>query len=154
VNLNYTYTDSEVQVDADDVVFTLGGAGQPSPAINLIRDGSRMQGQSEHIANLQLGVEDSAAQTQATLLAAYASERISARGRPGQPDLIVEPGVIVDFVFRQGFAAFGQDMTFSLEARNLLGEDFEEYQELGGGRVDINTYELGRSFSVGLTVRF
>jgi outer membrane receptor protein involved in Fe transport len=154
VNLNYTYTDSEVQVDQDDVVFTLGGAGLPSPAINLIRDGSRMQGQSEHIANLQLGVEDSAAQTQATLLTSYVSERISARGRPGQPDLIQDPGVIVDFVFRQGFAAFGQDMTFSLEARNLLGEDFEEFQELGGGRVDLNTYELGRSFSVGLTVRF
>jgi hypothetical protein len=154
VNANYTYTDSEVKVKAGDVVFPLAGAGAPRPAIDLVRDGSPMQGQSEHLANVQLGVEDGTARTQLTLLATYVGERISARGRPGQPDFIQDPGVVVDLVLRQGFSAFGFDMTLGLEGRNLFGEDYEEYQELGGGRVDLNRYELGRSFSASVTARF
>lgn len=151
---NYTYTDSEVRADADDVVFPLSGGGAPRPAIDLVRDGSQMQGQSKHLANAQLGIEDGAARTQATLLATFVGERISARGRPGQPDLVQDPGLIVDLVIRQGFTAYGQDLTIGLEARNIFGEDFEEFQELGGGRVDLNRYELGSSLSLSLTTKF
>ena len=151
---NYTYTDSEVKVDADDVVFPLAGGGAPRPARDLVRDGSRLQGQSEHLANLQVGIENEGRRTQLTLLATHVGERISARGRPGQPDLVQDPGTIVDIVFRQGFTAFGQDLTFALEGRNILGEDFEEFQELGGGRVDVHRYDLGTSLSVSLTARF
>ncbi|MGH8286885.1 MAG: TonB-dependent receptor domain-containing protein, partial [Steroidobacteraceae bacterium] len=154
VAANYTYTDSEVKVSEGDVVFPLSGGGAPRPAIDLVRDRSRMQGQSEHLANAQLGIESGSGATQATLLATYVGERISARGRPGQPDLIQDPGTVVDFVFRQAFAAFGQDLTFGLEARNILREDFEEFQELGGGRVDVNRYDLGSTFSVSLSAKF
>lgn len=151
---NYTYTDSEVSADEDDVVFPLSGGGASRPATDLVRDGSQLQGQSEHLANLQFGIEDGAARTQATVLATYVGERISARGRPGQPDFTQDPGLIVDLVIRQGFMFYGQDMTFGFEARNIFGEDFEEFQELGGGRVDINRYELGSSLSVSLTTKF
>jgi hypothetical protein len=151
---NYTYTDSEVKVDADDVVFPLAGGGAPRSARDLVRDGSRLQGQSEHLANLQVGIENEGRRTQLTLLATHVGERISARGRPGQPDLVQDPGTIVDIVFRQGFTAFGQDLTFALEGRNIFGEDFEEFQELGGGRVDVHRYDLGTSLSVSLTARF
>jgi hypothetical protein len=154
VAANYTYTQSEVKVDAGDVVFPLSGGGAPRPAIDLVRDGSAMQGQSEHLANLQLGIENNAAKRQWTLLLTHVGERISARGRPGQPDLIQNPGTIVDLVLRQGFAAFGQDLTFAFEGRNIFGEDFEEFQELGGGRVDINRYDLGTGLSVSLTAKF
>ncbi|HKZ74347.1 MAG TPA: hypothetical protein VJ011_09790, partial [Steroidobacteraceae bacterium] len=154
VAANYTYTDSEVKVGEGDVVFPLSGGGAPRAAVDLVRDGSQMQGQSEHLANAQLGVESGDGRTQATLLATYVGERISARGRPGHPDLIQDPGTVVDFVFRQAFSAFGQDLTFGFEARNLFREDFEEYQELGGGRVDVNRYDLGSGLSVSLTAKF
>ncbi len=85
---------------------------------------------------------------------AYASERITARGRPGQPDLYQDPGTIVDFTYRKMVPVMGYDLTFSFEARNLLAEDYEEYQELGSGRVNNNAYDLGRSFSVGVSTRF
>jgi outer membrane receptor protein involved in Fe transport len=151
---NYTYTQTEVSVDADDVVFPLAGGGSPRPAAELVRDGSRLQGQSEHLANIQFGLEDVATGSQAILLVNHAGERISARGRPGQPDLIQDPGTTVDLVLRRGFAAWGQDLSVSFAARNLFGEDYEEFQELGGGRVDINRYDLGTSFSLSITANF
>ncbi len=154
VAANYTYSESDVKVSAGDVVFPLSSAGVPREASDYIRDGSALQGQSEHLANLQFGIENEGTQTQVTLLATYVGERISARGRPQQPDIVQDPGTIVDLVIRQGFGAFGQDLTLGIEARNLLGEDFEEFQELGGGRVDVNTYDLGVNYSISLTAKF
>ena len=154
VSANYTYTQTEVSVDANDVVFPLAGGGAPRPAAELVRDGSRLQGQSENLANIQFGLEDVSTGSQAILLINHAGERISARGRPGQPDLIQDPGTTVDLVLRRGFTAIGQNLSVSFAARNLFGEDYEEFQELGGGRVDINRYDLGTSFSLSITANF
>lgn len=151
---NYTYSESDVKVSEGDVVFPLSSAGVPRQASDYIRDGSVLQGQSEHLANVQLGIENESRKMQMTLLATYVGERVSARGRPQQPDIIQDPGTIVDLVIRQGFDAFGQEVVLGLEARNLLGEDFEEFQELGGGRVDVNTYDLGVGYSISLTAKF
>ena len=41
-----------------------------------------------------------------------------------------------------------------LEARNLFGQDYEEFQESGDNRIDINSYRQGQSFSASFTVRF
>ncbi|MFN4091488.1 MAG: TonB-dependent receptor domain-containing protein [Brevundimonas sp.] len=157
VQANYTYSKSEVQVDATDTVLTQGGAGTPEQASFFIADGSPMQGQSEHVANLQLGWEDDTDRSQATIIVNYVSERITARGAGAagtrEPDYIQDPGVFLDFVYRQDFDVAGREMGFSLEVRNLLGTDFDEYQELGN-KIRINNYDLGSSVSVGLTARF
>jgi TonB-dependent receptor len=153
IQANYTYSKSEVNVDAGDTVITQNSLGVAQPASFYVVDGSRLQGQSEHVANLQLGWEDDTARSQATLIANYVSERTSARGRPGEPDLIQEPGVQLDFVFRKDFDYAGREYGVAVEVRNLLGEEFLEYQELGN-RVIINGYELGTSGSVSLTARF
>ena len=44
-------------------------------------------------------------------------------------------------------------MGLAFEARNLLGTDFEEFQEQNG-RILVNAYELGQSFSLSVTARF
>ncbi|MBD3837090.1 TonB-dependent receptor [Brevundimonas sp.] len=157
VQANYTWSDSEVTVGDDDTVLTLGGAGSPEPANFFIQDGSRLQGQSEHVANLQLGWEDDTARSQATFIVNYVSERITARGAgtgaSREPDYVQEPGVFLDFVYRKDFSVMDRDLGFALELRNLLGTDFDEYQELGN-KIRINNYELGQSASVSLTARF
>ena len=157
VQANYTWSDSEVRVDAGDVVYDLSGGGAASPAAFFIADGSRLQGQSEHVANLQLGWEDDVARSQATLIVNYVSERITARGA-GQagvrePDYVQEPGVMLDFVYRRDFDVMGRELGLALEFRNLLGTDFDEYQELGS-KIRINGYELGSSATASLTARF
>jgi len=116
-------------------------------------DGSRLQGQSEHVVNMQFGWEDSSANSQATFVLNYVSERSSARGRPGEPDLIQEPGIFLDFIYRKDFLVMDRDFGFSLELRNLLDNEFDEYQELGN-KIRVNNYKLGSSASVGLTARF
>ncbi|MGH8084928.1 MAG: TonB-dependent receptor domain-containing protein [Lysobacter sp.] len=160
---NYTWSDSEVQVEEGDVTYTLARNGRPQPASELVRDGSRLQGQSEHLANLQLGIENPETGSQATLLVGYASERINARGISAytqegnvvvQPDYIQDPGTTVDLVLKKAVNLWGTDVTLGFEARNLLGEEYNEYQEFGGGRADVMRYDLGTSYSFEISASF
>ncbi|HEY7800355.1 MAG TPA: TonB-dependent receptor [Hyphomonadaceae bacterium] len=151
---NYTWSDSEVQVSPGDTVFPLSSGGAAEPAENFIIDGSRLQGQSEHVFNFQIGWEDVVAGSQGTLILTYVSERSSARGRPGEPDFVQEPGTILDFVYRKELEAFGKPVTFSFKANNLLDINYLEHQEFGGGEILINKYDLGATYSVGLSTRF
>lgn len=150
---NYTYSNSEVRVGAGDMVITQNSLGVAQPASFYVVDGSRLQGQSDHVANLQLGWEDDTARSQATLIVNYVSERTSARGRPGEPDLVQDPGVFLDFVYRKDFEVMGRELGLGIELRNLLRTDYDEYQELGQ-KVRVNNYDLGASASVSLTARF
>ena len=154
IGANYTYNKAEVKVDDGDVVFPITGLGQPAPASAFVIDGSRLQGQSEHLANVQFGFESLDGDTQATVLANYASERTTARGASGAPDFVQEPGVMLDFTFRQKVQIWGPEVTLGFEARNLLGEEFDEFQALGGDEIKVNNYEYGRSYSVSLSTRF
>lgn len=152
---NYTYSKSAVKVGEGDVVFPLSTGGTGVPASIYVADGDKLQGQSEHLVNFQFGFEDDAAGLQATILVNYASERISTRGRPGFPDLLVEPGVTMDFTWRKTWiSANNVETELAFEARNLLGEDYDEFQEQGGGFVQVNKYDLGRSLSVSLRRRY
>ena len=153
VQANYTYSDSEVTVEAGDTVLTQSGLGVPENAAFYVVDGSRLQGQSDHVANLQLGWEDDAARSQATFIVNYVSERTSARNIAGNPDLIQKPGAFLDFVYRKDFDVAGRELGMAIELRNLLGTDFDEHQTLGN-EIQINTYDLGSSVSVSLTARF
>ncbi|MFC5345630.1 TonB-dependent receptor domain-containing protein [Brevundimonas staleyi] len=157
VQANYTYSQSEVNVNAGDTVLDISNGGNPSNANFFIVDGSRLQGQSEHIANLQLGWEDDDARSQATIIVNYVSDRITARGA-GQagvrePDYIQDPGVFLDFVYRKDFMVGERDFGFAFEARNLLGTEFDEYQTRGN-KIRINNYNIGQRASVSLTARF
>ncbi|MDO8902375.1 MAG: TonB-dependent receptor [Phenylobacterium sp.] len=154
IGANYTWTKAEVKVSDGDQVFPLTGLGQPAPAANFVIDGSRLQGTSEHIANLQFGFETLDGGTQATILANYASERTTARGGSGAADFLQEPGVMLDFTFRQKVKIWGPEFTLGFEARNLLGEEYDEFQAQGGDRVILNNYGLGRSYSLSVSTRF
>jgi outer membrane receptor protein involved in Fe transport len=152
---NYTFSKSEVKVGAGDVVFPFAGNGVSAPANIYVQDGDRLQGQSEHLANLQFGFDDEAMGLQTTLLLNYASERISTRGRPGFPDLMVQPGVTLDLTLRKTWIdAGGVETELGFEARNLLNENFDEFQKLGAGTVVNQRYDLGQSFSIGIRRRY
>ena len=152
---NYTYTQS--RVSADDSII-VGPDLQPVAANLLFEDGAPLTGQSDHLANLQVGIEDTDSLSQMTLLVTYASERVTNRGPiqglARQPDIVERPGLRLDFVARQAANIMGTPLEFSFEARNLTGEDYQEFQEIEGNRLDINSYRLGRTFSLGVKVRF
>jgi outer membrane receptor protein involved in Fe transport len=152
---NYTYAQSSLSVAAGDVTFhPLGGrqTGQLA-ATQLFRDGASLVGQSDHLANLSLGIEDTEKVQQLTLLVNYASKRVVSRGF-NQPDVIENPGFTFDVVGRTDLNLGGLALELSLEARNIFGRDHLEFQQLGSNRVEFNTYQVGQSFSVGLKAHF
>ena len=61
--------------------------------------------------------------------------------------------MFLDLVYRKDFTVIGQDLGLAIELRNLLGTDYDEYQEQGR-KIRINNYDLGSSASVSLTARF
>lgn len=158
VQANYTYTTSELEVSDGDVIFPQQAAGQARPASDFITDGDQLQGQSEHIANLQLGWRDETARSQGTFLATYATERISARSGGREPDFIQDPGLFLDFVFKKGFEVGNRDINFDFKVNNILGERFYEFQKGGEdgitGLVTVNEYDLGTTVSLGVSAEF
>ncbi|ESQ91198.1 TonB-denpendent receptor [Asticcacaulis sp. AC460] len=151
---NYTYSKSSLSVDEDDKTYAF--AVSSTRATDFFRDGSPMTGQSEHIANIELGIESQDHLSQQTLMINYASKRATSRGlaNSGQPDIFEYPGLRVDFVARQGVTVHGRELEVKFEARNLTGQKYEEYQKSGDNRVDINSYKLGTVFSLSLQSKF
>lgn len=151
---NYTYSKSELQVSASDTVAVF--AATSTKATDYFTDGAPLTGQSDHVVNLQLGLEDTERLSQQTLLINYASKRVTSRGlvNSGQPDVEAYPGTRIDFVARQGLELWGREVELKFEARNLTGVGYEEYQKAGKNRVDVNTYDVGRFFSIGASARF
>ncbi len=156
VGVNYTFTKSKLKVIATDTIaLNTTGVRSTPLASDYIVSGGRLQGQADHLANVQFGFEDNGAGSQATILLTYSSERISARSSSVNiPNLFQDPGLRVDFVYRRDFAMFDHEFTGSFEARNLNGASSREFQESNGTRFNTNTYKLGRTFSLGLTAKF
>jgi outer membrane receptor protein involved in Fe transport len=152
---NYTYSKSELQVKADDTVAVFGAFS--AIATDYFRDGAPLTGQSDHLVNLQIGLENEDHLSQQTFLLTYASDRVVSRGlngTPPQPDQIERPGFRLDFVARQGFDAFGKEAELKFEVRNIFGRKHEEFQQSGDNRIEINTYDVGTVISGSLSVTF
>jgi len=148
---NYTYTQSEIKVGANDKTV-INGVVQD--AANFFFDGSPMTGQSDHLVNFQFGLEDQDRLSQQTLLLTYASPRVTSRGPSGQPDIREKPGISLDFVARQGINLLNKEIELKFEARNLTGRTYKEVQEAGDNRIFLNRYKLGRTFSLSASLKF
>ncbi len=75
-------------------------------------------------------------------------------GQARQSDIIEDPGFSLDFVAREGVRLFGGQAELSLEVRNILGNDYREYQQVGDSEIEINSYDVGTSFSLGISLTF
>ncbi|MBA3577681.1 MAG: TonB-dependent receptor [Sphingomonas sp.] len=155
---NYTITESEIKVREGDTTITF--TSQPNPIdASFVFDTSqklRLSGQSRHIVNMQVGLEDPNRLSQQTLLLSYASPRTTARGPNLTPDFVERPGVQLDLVLRQGIRLpyVGNEVELKAEARNLLGTGYSELQRLNDSELIINDYDIGRSFAVSATMKF
>ncbi|WP_426268073.1 TonB-dependent receptor domain-containing protein [Sphingomonas sp. LHG3443-2] len=154
---NYTFSKSEIEVSDGDTTI-LNDLRGPRPAREVFFDGDPLTGQSKHIANGQIGIENTAQLQQLTLLFNYASKRVTSRGPASagvrQADIFERPGLTVDLVARQGIRLGGKEIEVKFEARNLTEQDYEETQDVRGTRIFVNRYDVGRSFSLGASVKF
>ena len=118
-------------------------------------NGVPLTGQSDHLANLQLGLEDTDRLSQQTLLLTYASPRVTSRGPNLQPDIKEKPGFTLDFVARQAIKLpGGVNSEFKFEARNITGRKFQEFQQSGDNKVFYNRYKIGTTIAASMTVAF
>ena len=151
---NYTWTKSKLKIAEGDTTQVYGSSS--TNALDYFRDGAPLTGQSEHIANVQFGLEQDGGLSQQTFLLNYASKRVTSRGlvQSGQPDIFENPGFTLDFVARQGVDLGGAEVEVKFEARNITGRKHLEYQDFEAGRIQVNTYDLGRVFSLSASVNF
>lgn len=148
---NYTYSQSSIAVSPGDIAPV---PGTPNQDASLLFDaGAPLVGQSDHVANLSIGLEDTEKVQQFTFLLNYASERVTLRGGP-LPDVVEDPGLTVDFVARGELKLGGVPLELSFDVRNIFGRDNFEFQEFNGNRIEINTFDVGTSFSLGLKAEF
>jgi outer membrane receptor protein involved in Fe transport len=151
---NYTYTKSKLKVKADDQTAVFGATS--TLATDYFQDGVSLTGQSDHLVNFQLGLEDQESLSQQTLILSYASKRVTSRGlvNQGQPDIYEYPGVQLDFVARQGVHVAGRQFDAKFEARNMLGTNYRETQSNSDYTVTYNAYRVGRTFNFSLSTTF
>lgn len=159
LSANYTYSKSKILVGPADTTTLFAGVITfpiTAPASNVFRNGSPLTGQSEHLVNLQLGIEDTERLSQLTAMLTYASERVTSRGAGAtDPDIVERPGINLDLVARQEISFKGlPSLELKLEARNLLGTRYQEVQEFPNYTAPVNVYDVGRSFSASLAVKF
>src|SRR5690606_14784865 len=127
-----------------------------APASQVFIDGSPLTGQSEHLANLQIGFEDTERLSQLTFLLTYASDRVTSRGANTggviDPDIVESPGFNFDIVARQALAIEGlPPAELKIEARNLLGRGHREFQDFPGYQVQVNSYDRGTTVSASVS---
>jgi outer membrane receptor protein involved in Fe transport len=164
VKTNYTYTKSEVSADGTVTTGGLDGVTQrfvPNvvPATNFVTDGRSLQGQSNHLFNLQFGVEDVELNSRATFLVNWSSKRIrnveSFLSGVTTPVVVERPPLMVDFVYSRGFEKWGGEWEIGFEVRNILGDDYEATQDFADGATALfDSYSLGRRFSMSLKREF
>lgn len=164
---NYTYSESEIKVSPNDTTVGAFSGGVPTPACGTFYVAGcpevpglapisklSLTGQSKHLVNLQLGFEDTESLSQQTVLLTYSSKRATNRGPNGTADFIEKPGLRLDFVARQGVMLGDDELEFKLEIRNITGQDYSETQDIGTGVVQVNSYDIGTSFSLGASMKF
>ncbi|MGH1420329.1 MAG: TonB-dependent receptor domain-containing protein [Hyphomonas sp.] len=159
IKANYTWTDAEVSSEGD-VAFNIGTNLNPvrgtTAAAGRIEDGRPLQGQSEHLINLQVGLLNEATHSDMNLLINYVSERI----RSGEvlarslPAILEQPPITVDFVWNKSIDLDSGEVELSLNIENLLGEGYEAYQERNLDKVLVDTYDKGTVVSFGLKRKF
>lgn len=118
-----------------EVTFGNGGTGRA------------LQGQPEYTANLVIGYDDFASGQQLTLLLNQSGESIADVGVSGAPDVIYEPRLDLNLVYRWEFAEQG---TLKAKLSNILNSEYEYTQ---GGQT-FQAYEKGMSLSVGIDWKF
>ncbi|MFC7290349.1 TonB-dependent receptor domain-containing protein [Hirschia litorea] len=158
---NYTWSQSELSYE-EGHEFTFTSRTPEAAAITdqarfYIDSGRAMSGQSDHLLNFQIGYTDLEAESEANLLFNFASERIRFGANnvgARRPEVIEQPPMSVDFVYNRDFDLLGGDYSFGFKLKNILGEEYDWYQQAGDQVAIVNNYELGRTISFSLKRSF
>ena len=112
-----------------------------------VANGRQLQGQSEYLANLQVGYDHQPSGQKLTLLVNYFDDRIFRVARGGASGPIVEVGrTLIDLNYEKLFA---DHWTFNLKIKNLGNEKTSFIQNTN----EIEFYESGTSIGATLSYK-
>jgi outer membrane receptor protein involved in Fe transport len=158
-----------VSVDDGDVVIVNNGTlrgpvANITAAETVIRDGRELQGQSEHLFNLQLGYETFDGRSRAALLYNYTSERIRSAELltfdsainevvVALPSVIEEVPSSLDFVYSRTVELADADWDIGFSVRNILGDGYEATAVASSADIElpVDTYDVGTSFGFSIS---
>lgn len=171
IKTNYTFTQSEVSTDGTVTLANIISGQPASPNIvdasGVIVDGRSLQGQSDHLFNLQVALENPEINGSAAFLLNYASGRIrQTENLSGVPPAAIAAGnipvavveqvpILLDFVASRDFETLGTVWSLELAVRNILGDDYEATQSFNDGTVgQFDVFELGTEFTGKISLKF
>lgn len=138
---NVTILDSRVDINEEE--------------LNLIRiyfpdaaDERVMFGQAPFIVNTFLMYHNPDSRTNLNIVYNVSGERLSYVNVGGTPNVFEQPRSVLDFTAMQGF---GERFSVKVSAENLLNSAYKFTQVYKGVEYDYQNYQLGRSFSVGVS---
>lgn len=106
-----------------------------------------LQGQSPFVLNIALGYDARESRISAALLYNVSGRRISETGTFGLPDVYEQPFQRLDFVASWGVT---ENLSISFKAQNLFDDNVHFTQS---GQTT-NKFQLGRSFSISVSLKF
>ncbi|MBO6506167.1 MAG: TonB-dependent receptor [Kordiimonadaceae bacterium] len=137
LKVNGSYIDGEtVTAEADRGIVT-----------NLVRP---FQGQSNWLANLQFGWRDYNRNENLAITLNYNSRRLRFIGVFGADDEYETPPLRLNLAYSKEFYVGDSILELSVDAENLLGDEFRLTQN----GIVTEGYELGRTFTVGLSFKY
>lgn len=131
---NYTWSASNVQLNAQNLIAQT-------------TNDRPLQGHSAQIFNFQIGYDNPAWKTQATLLYNISSKRIMAAGVLGAPDKYEQPVHQLDFVLSQNLY---KGLSVQASMQNLLDDDIRITQ----GDEITRQYRRGRFFNLSVRLAY
>lgn len=138
VKANASYIDSEVirSIENFDRITNLVG---------------RLQGQSNYLANLQVGFENLDIGEKFNIIFNYQGDRIYRLGTSNRPDLIEEIPLQLNLLYSRDVTLWGENpVTVTFKAQNLLNEKALRTQ----GSEIAESFEIGRTFQLGFNYKF
>lgn len=159
IKTNYSYANSEVSADGDVVTASFNAGSIEQNIIageSFIIDGRRLQGQSDHVVNLQFGFDNENAGSSFRILFNYASDRIRTTETlvANQPAIIEQPPLSLDLTYSKDFDFRDGFYTFSLSARNLTGANYFATQSGTENTIVVDSFDRGQQLSIALKRTF
>ncbi len=141
---NFSYVYSKVRISEGEMIAIR--------AMDPERKNTReMFGQSPYIANAYLNFANDSTGWAANLNFNVSGKRLSVVMTGGTPNVYEMPRAQLDFSLQKKFA---RHWVVRFRARNLLNAPFRQVQEYKGTEYVFQSYDLGRTFSLGVRYEF
>ncbi len=133
---NYTWVDSEIDIDPSASVLT--SARRP------------LVGQPDSVLNAVLEWDNTESDSLVRLLYNMTGDKVGIAGSFGLPDVVEDARSTVDLTYIQGLGSVLEDLKLKISARNLTNETWSWSQ----GGEPFRRFDKGRTFSLGLSFKF